>query len=54
MIFYALKSAGPEGGVITPAWKTFLTFKLSDALFVMLINVKMPTTVGILTYANKC
>ena len=27
--------------------KTFLAFKLSDVVFIMLINVKMPTIVGI-------
>ena len=32
--------------------KTFLAFKLSDVLFGMLINVKMPTLVGILTFMN--
>ena len=30
--------------------KTFLTFKLSEGVFIMLINVKMPTIVGILTF----
>ena len=29
--------------------KTFLAFKLSNVVFIMLINVKMPTIVGILT-----
>ena len=29
--------------------KTFPAFKLSDVIFIMLINVKMPTIVGILT-----
>ena len=28
---------------------TFLAFKLSDVVFIMFINVKMPTVVGILT-----
>ena len=28
---------------------SFLSFKLSDSLLIMLINVKMPTIVGILT-----
>ena len=27
--------------------KTFLPFKLSDVVFIILINVKMPTIVGI-------
>ena len=27
-------------------------FKLSDVVFILLINVKMPTTVGILTYLS--
>ena len=29
--------------------KTILAFKLSDVVFIQLINVKMPTIVGILT-----
>ena len=29
--------------------KTFLSFKLSIAVFIMLMNVKMPTIVGILS-----
>ena len=32
--------------------KTFLAFKLSDVVFIMLINVKMPTIVGILTFMS--
>ena len=32
--------------------KNFLAFKLSDAVFIMLINVKMPTIVGILTFIS--
>ena len=31
---------------------TFLAFKLSDVLFIMLIHVKMPTIVGILTFMS--
>ena len=31
---------------------TFLAFKLSDVVFIMLINVKMPTIVGILTFMS--
>ena len=30
--------------------KTFLPFKLSDDVFIMLINVEVPTIVGILTF----
>ena len=33
--------------------KKFLAFSLSDAVFIMLINVKMPTIVGILTFISK-
>ena len=33
--------------------KTFLTLNLSDGVFVMLINVKMPTIVGILTFMSR-
>ena len=32
--------------------KTFHAFKLSDVVFIMLINVKMPTIVGILTFMS--
>ena len=32
--------------------KYFLAFKLSDVVFIMLINVKMPTIVGILTFMS--
>ena len=32
---------------------TFLDFKLLDVVFVMLINVKMPTIVGILTFMSR-
>ena len=28
----------------------FMLFKLSDAVFIMLINIEMPTTVGILIF----
>ena len=31
----------------------FLAFKLSDVEFIMLINVKMPTIIGILTFMSK-
>ena len=35
-------------------WKIliFLDFMLSDVVFILLINVKVPTIVGILTYTN--
>ena len=32
--------------------KTFLAFKLSDVVFIMLIDVKMPTIAGILTFMS--
>ena len=32
--------------------KDFFAFKLSDVLFIMLIHVKMPTIVGILTFMS--
>ena len=32
--------------------KHFLAFKLSYVVFIMLINVKMPTLVGILTFMS--
>ena len=32
--------------------QSFLAFKLSDVVFIMLINVKMPTIVGILTFMS--
>ena len=31
---------------------TFLAFKRSDVVFIILINVKMPTIVGILTFMS--
>ena len=31
---------------------TILAFKLSDVVFIMLINVKMPTIIGILTFMS--
>ena len=30
----------------------FLAYKVSDVVFIMLINVKMPTVVGILTFIS--
>ena len=33
--------------------KKFLALNLSDVVFIMLINVKMPTIVGILTFMSK-
>ena len=33
--------------------KKFLAFSLSDVVFIMLINVKMPTIVGILTFMSR-
>ena len=31
----------------------FLALSLSDVVFIMLINVKRPTVVGILTFMNR-
>ena len=33
--------------------KAFSCLKLSDAVFILLINVKMPTVVGILTFMSR-
>ena len=33
--------------------KKFLASSLSDAAFIMLLNVKMPTIVGILTFMSR-
>ena len=33
--------------------KKFLAFSLSDVVFIMLINVKMPTIVGNLTFMSR-
>ena len=33
--------------------KTFLAFRWSDVVFIMLINIKMPTIVGILTFMSR-
>ena len=32
--------------------KTFLALKLSDVVFIMLMNVNMPTIIGILTFMS--
>ena len=36
-----------------PTNKDFLAISLSDVVFIMLINVKMPTIVGILTFMSR-
>ena len=36
-----------------PANKEFLALSLSGVVFIMLINVKMPTIVGILTFMSR-
>ena len=36
-----------------PTKKKFLALSLSDVVFIMLINVKMPTIVGILTFMSR-
>ena len=33
--------------------KKFLDLSLSDVVFIMLINVKMPTIIGILTFMSR-
>ena len=33
--------------------KKFIALSLSDVVFIMLINVKMPTIVGILTFMSR-
>ena len=33
--------------------KKFIVLSLSDVVFIMLINVKMPTIVGILTFMSR-
>ena len=33
--------------------KKFLNLSLADVVFIMLINVKMPTIVGILTFMSR-
>ena len=33
--------------------KKFLALSLSDVVFIMLVNVKMPTIVGILTFMSR-
>ena len=33
--------------------KKFLALSLSDVVFIMLLNVKMPTIVGILTFMSR-
>ena len=36
-----------------PTNKKFLALSISDVIFIMLINVKMPTIVGILTFMSR-
>ena len=36
-----------------PQMKKFIALSLSDVVFIMLINVKMPTIVGILTFMSR-
>ena len=36
-----------------PQIKNFLALSLSDVVFIMLINVKMPTIVGFLTFMSR-
>ena len=38
---------------LTYRMKKFLALSLSDVVFIMLINVKMPTIVGILAFMSK-
>ena len=33
--------------------RVFLTFNHSDAVFILIVNVKMPTIVGILTFMSR-
>ena len=33
--------------------KTFLAFKLSEVVFILLINARMPTIVGILIFISR-
>ena len=48
-LFFMLNSTENK---IAAALKYFLAFKLSDVAFIMLMNVKMPTIVGILTFMS--
>ena len=50
-----LKSAEPQISTKYQKVKEFLTLSLSDVVFIMLINVKMPTIaiVGILTFISR-
>ena len=52
-----LGGGGGEGGIKTKfageQMKMFLALSLSDVVFIMLINVKMPTIVGILTFMSR-
>ena len=58
MTFFMLNSTEHE---ISTAHKSkmlkkvdfFIAFNLSDMLFILLINVKMPTIVGILTFMSR-
>ena len=41
-----MSASGPSGPLV-------LAFKLSDVQFILLIKVKMPTIVGILTFMSR-
>ena len=56
--FFMLNSTEHEissalGNYIFRKTKIFLTLKLLDVVFILLINVKMPTIVGILTFMSR-
>ena len=53
LIFFMLNSTEHEISAAHKNLKKFLALSLSDVVFIMLINVKMPTIVGILTFMSR-
>ena len=52
-LFLMLSSTEHEISTAHKQLKKFLAISLSDVVFIMLINVKMPTIVGILTFMSR-
>ena len=50
--FELLSTSERSIGIKLRLWK-YLSLSLSDVVFIMLINVKMPTIVGIITFMSR-
>ena len=51
--FFMLNSTEQEISTVYRQIKKFLALSLSAVIFIMLINVKMPSIVGILTFMSR-